>query len=81
MSQIKEKMKLGDADKEALKTGAKTCCYKFSNFVDKFTELIFCKFGLFDHLSLSSKWLDHSLSLGPLQVLHSERMGSSKEEI
>ena len=40
---MKEKIKLGDEDKEALKDGAKTCCYKFTAFVDKFTELIFRK--------------------------------------
>ena len=40
---MKDKIKLGDEDKEALKAGAKTFCYKFTTFIDKFTELIFCK--------------------------------------
>ena len=28
-------------DKEALKAGAGACCVKFTNFVDKFSEMIF----------------------------------------
>ena len=44
---MKDKMKLGIEDKEALKAGVKTCWSKFTNFVDKFTELIFSKFFLF----------------------------------
>ena len=43
MNQVKDKMKLEAADQDALKAGAKTCCLKFTEFVDKFTELIFCK--------------------------------------
>ena len=42
---MKEKLanSVSDADKQALKTGAKSCWHQFTTFVDKFTELIYSK--------------------------------------
>ena len=39
-------MKMEEADKEALKSGATSVWYKFVSFVDKFTELIFSKYEI-----------------------------------
>ena len=38
---VQNKINMKDADKAAMKSGAKTCWTSFKTFCDRFTELIF----------------------------------------